>query len=74
MSSMKTKLIYYIFLKLYREDWEKVNITVNDDDTVRYVQTKTFTFVPEMSGGKEDDEVTFINVIFLVRKNCYFDL
>lgn len=46
---------------------QKYEITKNSaQDTVKYKQNRTFYFEPEMSNGREDDQVTMMNVLFIV--------
>ncbi|CAL8080165.1 unnamed protein product [Orchesella dallaii] len=51
---------------VYIIDYDKHNFVPNeDDDTYVYQDSKTYFFVPEMSNGREDDMVTYINLIFV---------
>jgi len=54
-------------------DYDKHNFTFDDEtDTVRYKQSRYFYFEKEKSGGKADDVITMINVIFVVKnKHLY---
>lgn len=53
----------YVFL----EKHTRVNISFNEnDDTVAFQQFRTWHFVPELSNGTLDDEITNVNVISAV--------
>ncbi len=49
-----------------REFRKKENVTFNGNGTVSYVEKKWYEFVPEMSVGSDDDEVTVINIPLVV--------
>uniref|UniRef100_A0A182QLD0 Scavenger receptor class B n=1 Tax=Anopheles farauti TaxID=69004 RepID=A0A182QLD0_9DIPT len=51
----------YTFSELH----ERVNLVWNDNATVTYEQRRTWHFVPELSNGTLDDQVTNLNVITL---------
>jgi len=46
---------------VFTEQHEKVNITWNSNGTVSYRQIRTWHFLPELSNGTLDDEVTILN-------------
>ncbi|KAI8481726.1 CD36 [Branchiostoma belcheri] len=46
----------------YREVRHKVNVTFNGNDTVSYVDLKSYSFVPRMSAGTLNDTFTSINI------------
>ncbi|KAJ6649883.1 Protein croquemort [Pseudolycoriella hygida] len=49
----------YVFL----ESHKRSNITWNENGTVTYNQIRTWHFMPELSNGTLDDEITTLNVI-----------
>lgn len=54
----------YVFL----EKHTRVNVTFHsENDTVSFDQIRTWHFMPEMSNGTLDDQVTNVNVIAAVR-------
>lgn len=53
----------YVFL----ENHKRTNITWNENGTVTYNQIRTWHFMPDMSNGSLDDEITNVNVISAVR-------
>uniref|UniRef100_A0A0A9Z111 Scavenger receptor class B member 1 n=1 Tax=Lygus hesperus TaxID=30085 RepID=A0A0A9Z111_LYGHE len=50
---------------VYVEQWEKVNLTFNDNGTVSFQQRKTFVFDPDQSEGDENDMVVVPNIPML---------
>ncbi|XP_007665113.1 scavenger receptor class B member 1 isoform X2 [Ornithorhynchus anatinus] len=50
---------------VYREFRHKDNITFNDNDTVSYLEYRSFRFQPEMSQGSEDDYIVIPNILVL---------
>lgn len=52
---------------LRREFRHKRNITFNDNDTVSYLEYRTFQFQPDMSNGLESDYIVMPNILVLVR-------
>lgn len=53
---------------VFREKHTRVNVTFHsENDTVSYDQIRTWHFMPSMSNGSLDDEVTNVNVIAAVR-------
>ena len=50
----------------FSEEWEKVNITDNDNGTLSFHYKRTYTFVPELSAGPDDDSVVVPNIPMLV--------
>ncbi|CAH1256322.1 SCARB1 [Branchiostoma lanceolatum] len=46
----------------YREVRHKVNVTFHGNDTLSYVDLKSYSFVPRMSAGTENDSFTSINI------------
>lgn len=50
----------------FSEVHERVNLVWNANNTVTYEQRRTWHFVPELSKGTLDDQVTNLNVITLV--------
>lgn len=53
---------------VFSEKHTRVNVTFHpENDTVSYDQIRTWHFMPEMSNGTLDDEVTNVNVIAAVR-------
>jgi len=54
------------FVLSYRQDWEKVNLLLNANNTVTFNQRKTFKFSPELSVGDVDDMVVVPNIPMLV--------
>lgn len=52
---------------VFTEKHDRVNVTFHpENDTVSYNQIRTWHFVPEMSNGTLNDEVTNVNVIAAV--------
>uniref|UniRef100_A0A4X2KVM6 Scavenger receptor class B member 1 n=1 Tax=Vombatus ursinus TaxID=29139 RepID=A0A4X2KVM6_VOMUR len=51
---------------VYREYREKRNITFNDNDTVSFLEYRTFVFQPQMSHGLETDYIVMPNILVLV--------
>ncbi|XP_037084392.1 protein croquemort-like [Pollicipes pollicipes] len=58
----------------YREEHQKVNITWNSNDTVTYMQIKTWFFEPDMSNGTVEDRVTTLNVPLLAAADSVKDM
>ncbi|KDR20477.1 Scavenger receptor class B member 1 [Zootermopsis nevadensis] len=50
---------------VYEEVWEKVNLRINDNNTITFNQRKTFKFVPELSVGDLEDVVVVPNIPML---------
>lgn len=50
---------------VYRETWEKVNLTINDNHTITFNQRKVFEFDPDLSNGDIDDMVVVPNIPML---------
>lgn len=50
---------------VYREFRQKRNITFNDNDTVSFVEHRSFQFAPERSRGSEDDYIVMPNILVL---------
>ncbi|XP_014612664.1 PREDICTED: scavenger receptor class B member 1 [Polistes canadensis] len=50
---------------VYKQRWEKANITFNGNDTISYRIRKTYVFTPELSVGSDDDLVVVPNVPML---------
>lgn len=50
----------------FSEVHERTNMTWNPNDTITFYQKRTWQFVPEMSVGTLDDNVTNVNPIALV--------
>eukprot|EP00058_Branchiostoma_floridae_P005515 XP_002591003.1 hypothetical protein BRAFLDRAFT_119088 [Branchiostoma floridae] len=46
----------------YSEVRHKVNVTFHGNDTVSYVDLKSYSFVPRMSAGTQNDTFTSINI------------
>lgn len=54
----------------YLVDFEKFDITKNSTrDTVKYKQNRTFYFQEDMSKGSDEDQITMMNVLFIVRRS-----
>ncbi|XP_043819656.1 LOW QUALITY PROTEIN: scavenger receptor class B member 1 [Dromiciops gliroides] len=51
---------------VYREYRQKRNITFNDNDTVSFLEYRSFVFQPEMSNGLETDYIVVPNMLVLV--------
>ncbi|KAJ4444619.1 hypothetical protein ANN_06415 [Periplaneta americana] len=49
----------------FRETWEKVNLTINDNHTITFNQRKVFEFDPDLSNGDIDDMVVVPNIPML---------
>lgn len=56
----------FCFVLSYREVWEKVNLLINDNNTITFNQRKTFKFSPELSVGDVEDMVVVPNIPMLV--------
>lgn len=55
---------------VFTEKHKRVNVSFHpENDTVSFDQIRTWHFIPEMSNGSLDDEVTNVNVIAAVRQN-----
>lgn len=52
---------------IFREHYNRTNVTSNDNGTITFHQIRTWQFMPEMSNGSMDDEITNLNVISAVR-------
>ncbi|XP_047038943.1 scavenger receptor class B member 1 [Helicoverpa zea] len=50
---------------VYSEEWEKVNITDNENGTLSFHYKRTYTFQPELSKGLDDDAVVVPNIPML---------
>ncbi|XP_068938944.1 scavenger receptor class B member 1-like isoform X1 [Petaurus breviceps papuanus] len=50
---------------VYREYRQKRNITFNDNDTVSFLEYRSFEFQPEMSQGLETDYIVMPNILVL---------
>ncbi|XP_043237513.1 protein croquemort-like [Amphibalanus amphitrite] len=50
---------------VYTEKHLKVNMTWNANDTITYMQVKTWHFEPDLSAGRLDDNITSLNVPLL---------
>ncbi|RVE43136.1 hypothetical protein evm_012215 [Chilo suppressalis] len=50
---------------VYQEEWEKVNITDNENGTLSFHYKRTYTFQPEQSAGADDDAVVVPNIPML---------
>lgn len=52
---------------IFRVDFDKFDFARNDTlDTILYSPTRTYFFQSDKSKGKEEDLVTYVNVMFLV--------
>lgn len=50
-----------------RIDYDKHKFIPNEEkDTYMYQDSKTYYFVPELSNGREDDMVTYLNFVYVV--------
>jgi scavenger receptor class B, member 1 len=56
----------------HREEWEKVNITDNENGTLSFHYRRAYTFQPEMSAGPDDDAVVVPNIPMLVSSMILF--
>ncbi|KAM7051185.1 scavenger receptor class B member 1 isoform 2-T2 [Molossus nigricans] len=50
---------------VYREYRRKTNITFNDNDTVSFLEYRTFEFQPDKSSGLESDYIIMPNILVL---------
>ncbi|KAF4519649.1 hypothetical protein B566_EDAN004986 [Ephemera danica] len=50
---------------VYRQEWERMNVTFNENGTVSFQQRKTFFFDPDLSVGDEEDMVVVPNIPML---------
>lgn len=53
----------YVFL----EKHTRTNVTWNENGTVTFNQIRTWQFMPDLSNGTLEDEITTLNVISAVR-------
>ena len=51
----------------HREFRHKSNITFNDNDTVSFLEYRSFQFQPDRSHGLESDYIVMPNILVLVR-------
>lgn len=51
----------------HREFRHKENITFNDNDTVSFLEARSFQFQPDKSQGSESDYIVMPNILALVR-------
>lgn len=58
-----TEMGPYVFLERYNQ----TNVTQNTNGTITFNQIRTWQFMPEMSNGSMDDEITNLNVISSVK-------
>ncbi|XP_074651843.1 platelet glycoprotein 4-like [Tubulanus polymorphus] len=56
---------------VYRQLISKANVTFNPNSTVSYTQPVTYVFVPELSGGKENDTFTALNMVLATVADLY---
>jgi hypothetical protein len=54
------------FVLFSRQNWEKVNLKINDNNTITFNQRKIFKFSPELSAGDVEDMVVVPNIPMLV--------
>lgn len=54
----------------FRKRLQKQNITFHPNDTVSYLEYRSYYFEPSMSVGNESDVVTIPNMLVLVRQHC----
>ncbi len=68
---------------VFREYYNRTNITLNDNGTITYQQLRRWEFLADLSNGSLDDEITHLNVISNVRfsvislktfVNCKFEV
>lgn len=57
---------YKICVFDFRENRTKVNMIFNSNNTVTYMQLKSWQFDPDLSNGSLSDQVTTINIILNV--------
>lgn len=50
----------------FRENRTKVNITFNNNETITYMQLKSWEFEQSLSNGSLSDNVTTINIVINV--------
>ncbi|XP_026317403.1 scavenger receptor class B member 1 isoform X2 [Hyposmocoma kahamanoa] len=50
---------------VYSEEWEKVNITDNENGTLSFQYKRMYTFQPHLSAGPDDDAVVVPNIPML---------
>lgn len=51
---------------VFREHYNRTNITTNDNGTITFNQMRMWEFMPDMSNGSLEDEITNLNVISAV--------
>lgn len=51
----------------FRENRTKVNTIFNKNDTITYMQLKSWHFDPTLSKGLLSDQITTVNIILNVR-------
>lgn len=54
-------------MMMSRQQRRKINVTLFDNDTIEYQQVIEYFFRPDKSSGTEDDEISVINLPFVVR-------
>lgn len=60
---------------IFRENRTKVNITLNNNNTITYMQLKSWQFDSTISNGSLSDQITTINIVLNVNFklfNCNF--
>ncbi|KAI8433337.1 hypothetical protein MSG28_015382 [Choristoneura fumiferana] len=55
---------------IYEQDWEKVNITDNENGTLSFHYKRTYTYRADLSGRSDDDAVVVPNIPMLVVGPC----
>lgn len=58
--------IKYLNMCNFRENRTKVNITFNNNETITYMQLKSWEFEQSLSNGSLSDNVTTINIVINV--------
>lgn len=56
---------------MFREHLEHSNITFNENGTVTAIPKHPLTYIPELSGGAEDDILILPNIALLVGTIIY---
>ncbi|XP_073965146.1 uncharacterized protein [Choristoneura fumiferana] len=56
---------------IYEQDWEKVNITDNENGTLSFHYKRTYTYRADLSGRSDDDAVVVPNIPMLAMESWW---
>ncbi len=71
ISSILQSSTHLRFCPLDREKHTRINIETFDNGTMKFMQRRTWHFVPELSNGTLDDNITTLNVPVVVSQSFY---